>query len=217
MNDCVFCDRNRTSDIYKNLIEEQIIFENDDFCFVAQPGQITDGGTSMILPKAHIPCMGALDYKKTGVAVALLNQACHATALEYQPGQQQTPHPVTIWEHGIAGQTVKHAHLHLFPVTLDLTPRIRADFPTVEFGELQDFARLSQLYRKHSKPYLFWSTPKGKQMVCWNPSGVPSAYLRMVLAELLGRPERANWRGVDRELDKRLWQETVTRLKPYFT
>jgi hypothetical protein len=41
-------------------------------------------------------------------------------------------------------------------------------------------------------------------------------YLRIVAAEALGKPERANWRTMDAALDKKLYLETVSRLKPYF-
>ena len=52
-------------------------------------------------------------------------------------------------------------------------------------------------------------------MVCWNPPAPPQ-YLRLIVAELLGHPERGNWRNMDPELDKQLGQETVDRLKLYF-
>src|SRR3989344_1010677 len=78
---------------------------------------------------------------------------------------------------------------------------------------LSDFR--NSLYGKRKEPYLLWGDLWGMK-VCWNPPA-PSQYLRIIVADALRRPERANWRNMDPELDKKLWQETVKRLKPYFT
>jgi hypothetical protein len=66
------------------------------------------------------------------------------------------------------------------------------------------------------KKYLLWSTPEGLLKTVTDPPA-PLQYLRTVAAELTGRPERANWRDINQEDDKKLWQETVSRLKPYFS
>ena len=126
------------------------------------------------------------------------------------------PYPVTIFEHGIVGQTIKHAHLHLLPGAADLTSKIRADFPSSEIEEIRGISYLPEIYSQISKPYLFWTTPSGKSLVCWNPPAPPQ-YLRIIFSEAVARPERANWRNMDPELDKKLWTETVRHLKPYFS
>jgi len=97
---------------------------------------------------------------------------------------------------------------------LKLTSKIRADFPNAEFEELKYAAHLQELYQKRQEPYLMWVSG-GEALVCWNPPA-PLQYLRIITAEALGHPERANWRNIDPELDKKLWQETVRRLRPYF-
>ena len=146
----------------------------------------------------------------------IMQETCRALSLEYQHSTSTTPYPVTIFEHGIVGQTVKHAHLHLLPMLVNLTQKIRDAFPGSEFEELQYATHLQELYSKRQEPYLFWIVPNSKSMVCWNPPAPPQ-YLRLIIAELLGYPERGNWRNMDPELDKQLWQETVDRLKPYFS
>lgn len=142
-------------------------------------------------------------------------ETCRALSLEYQSSTSATPYPVIVFEHGIVWQTIKHAHLHLLPTQIDLTAKIRSDFPEAEIEELQYAAHLQELYTKRPDPYLFWTMPSGKSMVCWNPSAPPQ-YLRLIAAELLGRPERGNWRNMDADLDKGLCDDTVARLKPFF-
>lgn len=211
-NACVFCDRVN--------FEEQLIHENKDFYVIATLGQITDGGYVLIIPKEHISCMAALTSHfpggQTSKLLDLTFRVNSALSLVYQQSSETHPYPVIIFEHGIVGQTIKHAHLHILPMVIDLTPNIRADFPKADFEELEYAAHLQALYEDRPQPYLFWTTPKGRGMVCWNPPA-PAQYLRLVTAELLGRPERGNWRNMDPELDKRLWQETVRLLKPYFS
>lgn len=206
-NDCVFCD--------KTKLGERLISENKDWYVVATLGQITDGGYLLVIPKEHISCMGALNPKQTSSMLKTIKETCRALSLEYQRSTSATPYPVIVFEHGIVGQTIKHAHLHLLPTVIDLTAKIHNDFPEAEVEELQYAAHLQELYRQRPEPYLFWTVPNGKSMVCWNPPAPPQ-YLRLIVAELLGKPERGNWRNMDAELDKRLGQDTVTRLKPYF-
>lgn len=147
--------------------------------------------------------------------IVLRREACHALSLQYQGSASVTPHPVTMFEHGIVGQSIKHAHLHILPAVVDLSPRIRADFPKSEVQELLDAAQLQELYAKRSEPYIFWTVPSGRPMVCWNPPAPPQ-YMRLIVSEILGCPERGNWRNCDPETDKRLVKTIVARLKPYF-
>ncbi len=210
-SDCVFCDMSK--------IGERLIADLGDWYVAATLGQITDGGYALVIPKEHIPCMGALTSHSPGsqteTMFGAVQRVCQALSLEYQKSNATAPYPVTVFEHGIVGQTVKHAHLHLLPTQIDLTSRIRKDFPGAEIQKLTHAAHLQALYLECPEPYLFWTTPDGPSMVCWGPPAPPQ-YLRLVTAELLGRPERGNWRNMDAELDNRLCQETVVRLKPYF-
>lgn len=206
-NECVFCD--------KAKLGERLISENSGWYVAATLGQITDGGYVLVIPKEHISCMGALTREQTSAMLKVTKETCRALSLEYQNSTSATPYPVIIFEHGIVGQTIKHAHLHLLPTQIDLTEKIRSDFPEAEIEELQYAAHIQELYSKRQEPYLFWTLPNGKSMVCWKPSAPPQ-YLRLVTAELLGRPERGNWRNMDADLDKGLCDDTVARLKPYF-
>jgi hypothetical protein len=80
---------------------------------------------------------------------------------------------------------------------------------------LRTLADLIRVYQKRKEPYLLWSTPDDELWACWNPPAPPQ-YLRTITAELLGVPERGNWRNMDPELDKQLYTETTLRLRPYF-
>ncbi|MEK7090616.1 MAG: HIT family protein [Patescibacteria group bacterium] len=210
---CVFCDR-------KNL-EERLIYENDDFYVAATLGQITDGGYILIIPKRHVVCLTELTShipnSETGRLTSLSLEVNTILKAEYKKikGFYSYTDITTMFEHGIVGQTVKHAHLHMLPDLKDFSRRIKKDFPQSEIQELKYAEHIQKLYKDNPRPYLFWTNVIGKGTVCWNPPA-PAQYLRLIAAELLGRPERGNWKNMDPELDKRLSEETVRRLKPYF-
>jgi len=208
-NGCVFCDPER--------LKERLIWENEDWSVVATLGQIV-GGYVLIVPKAHISCLGVLPHGRAMtnlVTIVYLTQ--RALNLEYvHDGSLRALSRILMFEHGIVGQTVKHAHLHLLPVKVDLSPKIIADFPQVEVNNLSRSGfYLQNVYARRPEPYFFWTVPSGDSMICWNPPA-PLMYLRLITAELLGFPERGNWREMDRNLDNQLQEETVRRLKSYF-
>lgn len=209
-HDCVFCDRTK--------LEERIIAEDKEYYVVATLGQITDGGYVLVIPKEHIPCFGAFSLRAASKAYATLWVVSMAVACEYQQRRSQSaPMRITVFEHGIIRQTIKHAHFHILPAAIDLTPKIQSDFPNNTIEKLRYVGQLQEEYGRRNEPYILWHTRDGDpQMVCWNPP-IPPAYLRLIAADLLGHPERGDWRKMDPELDKRLWQETVIRLKPYFS
>ncbi len=204
MGNCAFCDRTK--------FEERIIAETDEFFVIATLGQITDGGYTLIFPKRHVRCLSVLSHKEMAQFTLLLLDIGNTTVLEYHIFP-------AMFEHGIVGQTVEHAHIHLVPARIDLTSRVENDF--LKAGRVSFGIFVPGIPRQSSKelqPYLLWRPPERNcwTNIWWNPQNVPAQYFRTILAETLGRPERANWRTMDAELDKRLWSETVLRLKKYF-
>lgn len=200
-SDCVFCDRTK--------FEEQIIAENKDWYVVATLGQITDGGYVLVIPKQHVLCIGAM----TENSISKIDNISRIVGdyIEIEYGIR----PI-IFEHGIVGQTIQHAHLHFLPTQVRLCGRIYQDFPNSQICFLNSLPLLRLNYDMTGrKKYLFWSTPEGLLKAVIDPPA-PLQYLRLIAAELLGRPERGNWRNMDPELDKQLGQETVNHLKTYF-
>lgn len=202
-NDCVFCDIEQ--------FRERLVAETDGFYLIATLGQITDGGYLLVVPKEHVICCGALSNERMKRMIAVLMKALFAVCAEYEAED------ITVFEHGMTGQTVKHAHLHILPARLDFESRVARHFPDKKIINLT----LKELQRKFywvNRPYLYWlaeSAGKFRERVVGDLE-VPAQYLRTLAAEELGRPERANWRTMDAALDRKLWSETVKRLKPYF-
>ncbi len=200
--DCVFCDR-------KNF-EERLAGETEEFWIIATLGQISDGGYLLLVPKRHVLCLGAMEETEIEEAEFLVDKISMSLEEEYWSGS-----PAIFFEHGIVGQTINHGHLHFIPEPCDITSEIGRDFSDNALLRINSLSDLRILYRYRQKPYLLWSDTSEVMRICWNPPA-PNQYLRIVAAGLLGRPERANWRKMDPELDRKLWSETVRRLKPYF-
>ncbi len=196
---CVFCDR--------KMFEERLVAETGLFNVIATLGQITDGGYVLIVPKNHVECAGAMSRSELSSMFSLMSIVRVLVEKEYGPA--------IIFEHGIVGQTIPHAHLHLIPAPIDLSEKIRKDFPTSDMRILGEAGEIIRLHRKKRAPYLLWESPGGDLYSCWNPPA-PKQYLRIVAADLAGVPERADWKKMDPDLDKRFWSETVRRLKRYF-
>lgn len=198
---CVFCDRSQ--------FEERLIGEKNGFWIIATLGQITDGGYILIVPQRHVPCLAAMTPEELTVFNGLSADLFFILGEEYH-------HLPTVFEHGIVGQTIQHAHLHMLPALCDMKKRIAQDFPNCERETVHSFLELGKSFQRRQTPYLLWKDNVNilsRLNACWNPISQPQ-YWRIVAAELLGRPERANWKTMDPELDKKLSQETVHRLKP---
>jgi diadenosine tetraphosphate (Ap4A) HIT family hydrolase len=200
---CVFCD--------PASFKETLVAEKPNFWVAATRGQITDGGHLLIIPKGHVLRLAELHDTKSGPFLALTEEVEEVLAQEYRQ-------PVGMFEHGGPGQSVKHAHLQIFPGlgTDRITNVVKKDFPFAETCALRYLDDLFESYERKPEPYLFWKGESGFPFVCWNPPNVPVQYLRLVLAGIRGCPERGNWRTMDQELDKRLIAETIQRLKPRF-
>ncbi len=201
-NDCIFCDRAE--------FEDRIIYEDERHYLIATVGQILrTGGYVLLIPKVHTPCLGAMGDQDILFLSRLQDKIVSAITNEYGMS------PI-IFEHGIVGQSIKHAHIHIAAAYVPMTKRIKSNFRHCKIQSDQSLTTMAASYRKLKKPYLMWQD-FGEVMpnVCWDPPAPPQ-YLRIVVAEALGTPERANWKNVDEIQDKESRDATVQRLKPYF-
>lgn len=204
-NKCIFCDRRN--------FEERIIHENNNFFIIATLGQITDGGYLLLIPKDHLSCIGAANKTHLEKVDAMQKRIVELLMFEYHVPA------VSIFEHGIAGQTIGHAHIHFIPTRCNIDRRIKKDFPSSDTSAFYSWTRLGTMYKTRKKPYLVYQNRFQEDLwktAIWNPYSTPAQYLRTIFAEEFGRPERANWKHVDPESDRNLILETVDRMKKYF-
>lgn len=193
---CPFCDR--------GALEDRLILESPNFAVIPTKGQILDGYT-LLIPKRHTICFGDLSESEMDEAVMLLERVRNAVTAAY--GQ-----PPIVFEHGVVGQTVRHAHLHVVPTAVDLLARIVADFP--DYQRVSTLAAVQETFQREG-PYLYYENAKGEKHVFrifkW------PQYLRLVLAEEVGHPERGDWKKMDPLLDQKMmlstWETLAAALK----
>lgn len=194
---CVFCDFSR--------FESRTIATIEGFHVVISLGQITNGGYLLIIPQKHTSCLGTLTKAQSSHLDHLINQVITTLEEEYEQH-------ITFFEHGIVGQTINHAHLHVFPAKINLKNQIEEDFPESKIEAIESFSEFRKTYRSYRTPYLLWSTPKNETLVCWNPPAKPE-YLRILTANLIGVPERGSWKDMDPLLDQKLTNQTMEKLQ----
>lgn len=188
---CPFCNR--------SALEERLILETSGFAVIPTKGQILPG-YALIVPKRHTICFGDFSEKEMDEVTFLMERVRAAMTNAY--GQA----PI-FFEHGIVGQTVKHAHMHAVPTDKDLFARIEADFP--DYHKVSTYAAMQEHFQREG-PYLFYENAGGKKFIFrifkW------PQYLRLMLADEVGHPERGNWREMDPVLDQQMMLDTWTTL-----
>ena len=167
---------------------------------IATLGQIVEGYV-VIFPKEHYACIGEMPEEAINELIGLKDEFDRRITSKYS-------RPIH-FEHGVAGQTVLHAHLHLipFPSEKDMLERVSKRFPyNVEISSLVELRTIWKergvyaYYEKNDKKYAFFTD-------------LHPGHGRDDSASELGVPERGNWRNVPRDLDWILIRKTVQNLK----
>jgi len=97
-------------------LKSQIIDESKNF-YLLHDGFPLMEGHLLLIPKKHFDCYLSLDKNLIEEFNLFKNKVVDFLTKYYQK-------PV-IFEHGIAGQTVFHAHLHLLPTDILITKQIK--------------------------------------------------------------------------------------------
>lgn len=118
--ECVFCTRREQPEI---LFETRSLYVMPDK-FPTRPGH------ALIISKAHLPCLAAVPE-----LVAELEEAkarVEQFLVEAYPAADGGAPAIYAMEHGVVGQTVFHAHLHVVPGPYVPIPPAYAAHPDVE-------------------------------------------------------------------------------------
>jgi diadenosine tetraphosphate (Ap4A) HIT family hydrolase len=127
---CVFCDLEQTPDELTATANLRLVPD----LYPVAPGHL------LVITKRHLPCYGAADAGILAELEQLSGQARDFIREVYGID------PV-IWENGVSGQTVFHAHLHLIPVHLEgLIDTLAADPAS---HEIQSWAVVVERYLGH--------------------------------------------------------------------
>ncbi len=199
------------------------LYEDQDFWLVADAHPLVEGHT-LLIPKKHLPCFGAFAERSLPRIQKIYDLAKSYLSQLYPAPQKITTGknlkamdvnsgcgaggPVAVFEHGVTGQTVFHAHMHFLPfkgIIEDLIPEI--DY-LIKIKILKDLILEFTVLGR----YMYTELNDHKWLV--EPSlGFPT-FFRQRYAKALGVPERADWREAsqDKKLVKQM-EKDVKRLQ----
>lgn len=183
---CPFCaelQKPETSIINKN----RIIAQTDSFVVFPTTGGFVRN-YQLIVPKSHINCFGELSsrqYKELKDIILwqeeVNNEFFNSNFAMFEHG--------ALNPHNESGKSIVHAHLHVFPNNKSLLEEIKKyNFTVLKNGDITD---LSKVCKEHDT-YLYYKDIDGQSYIITH-QGLPSQFLRKVLAESLGM-DKWNWR-----------------------
>lgn len=195
MSVCPYCDEfDRGSlQLGENNYGNRILWEADNFTIFPDLSQLVEGYL-LIASRTHYVGMGAMPSSVFEELEGVQDKVARVLAADYC-----SPF---FFEHGPASESnkgascIEHAHLHSVPLSNSDQARVLA---TV-LREYPDYCRidsLSELIRfyKAGQPYLLLQPSVGDRFVVpLSPNGAQSQYIRGIIANTIGKPERWNWR-----------------------
>ena len=170
---CPHCDS-------ESFAYKHILHESEHFHILCDVHPIVEGHL-LIIPKEHISCTGELAPQKFQEFVELYEQSRHFI--------QETYGHVSTFEHGKIGQTVFHAHVHIFP--FEGKPEQIVPEGSSYFYPLTGIHELPEIFSRDGQ-YLFFSI--GNRPWAVDTSLGAPRFFRDRFAAALGSPERGNWK-----------------------
>ena len=189
---CVFClsrfeTFGNTPD-FKRLVgsraKTRLLYETKNFVVLPSLGQIVEGYL-LIMPKGHYRSFALLDEE--------LFEEAESVYSETETILRRTYTRPIFYEHGMGysasgnGCCVDHAHIHAIPVSLSLFACLQKEF---KWNNIQKLGDLSRMVR--GSHYLFVQDSSQQKRVYY-ASNVKAQYIRHLVAEQLGTPDKGDW------------------------
>lgn len=157
------------------------LFTTENFYVVCDVHPIMEGHI-LIMPKWHIDCIGSVSSDLYSEFIDAYNKCKKFLLAAYGS--------VASFEHGIVGQTVHHAHVHLLPYAgkpEDIVPE--GDSQMIRIESMSD---VQKAFQKDGQ-YLFFSIGDEARVVDLK-LGYPR-FFRDRFASALGKPELGDWKN----------------------
>ena len=200
MKDCLFCQRDK--------IKDDILLESENF-FVKVGVGILAPGHVMVITKGHISCFAELPKQIMKEFISLKNKVTENLKLNFT-------NPI-IYEHGIYGQSIKHAHLHFLPRKneyFDLSNIREVLFNGLKSTSIVNMEQLAYIHAKEGS--YFYLEIDGDRMVYHTKDKEAGKYIfRKEFARLTGLTGLENWKSMT-ENDKQRDREWIDITKKTF-
>ena len=174
---CPFCQ--------KGSFSPYLVAETQHFMVVCDYSPVAEGHI-LLVPKEHYPCYATLPISLLDELLEIKDQVTSFLSAYYS-----TP---VFFEHGVAGQSVPHAHLHAAPA-----PKRSAEGDIVanvlrEAGQVTEIRGIFELLESFDKigPYLYWEQ-NGTAYIVKSPEIEPG-YFQKIVSKWTGRTGEAERR-----------------------
>lgn len=185
-NECPFCKEQEKT--YNDIIKKsRIIADTDNFIVFPTTGGFVEN-YQLIVPKKHINCFGELSVDQLKELKKLILWQKEINKKYYNMQSSMFEHGA-LYPNNSSGKSIVHAHLHIFPNNISLLDFISKYNFGIEC--INDIADLRQICNKYDS-YLYYCDVDEKNYIITH-QGIPSQFLRKVLAESLGK-SNWNWR-----------------------
>jgi len=190
MDDCQYCDEFEHGflEVRGQNWGNRILFESENFLVFPALGPIVEGHL-LLASKRHYIGMGEVPAKLYRELETVQEKVRKVLTENYEA-------PL-FFEHGPTSRSRKggccleHAHLHAIPLRISIFEEIARNFSG------RNINGLNELKKQFIKgvPYLFLEEGKKKRYLFEIPGIIPSQYLRQIIAQKIGKPERWDWRS----------------------
>lgn len=198
-SDCEFCkeligERSSFANIYRDVMNNRIIFSGDNFSIIPTIGQIVRGYL-LLISNRHKTSIGSLRYNEMQELEKLMSSIERAFLKVY--GKK-----TIFFEHGIpcdnnerGGCGISHLHLHALPLDddIDLLDEVSKDFNLKRIKQLDELRDIIF----NDKAYILYVN-KNKDKFVAEVDKIPSQYMRFLLAKKIKHDEW-DWRACDYE------------------
>ena len=170
-------------------LEDSLLAETEHFQWIPGLGPPVEG-YSLVVSKKHVLNTGAHSPDVISELELLIARIRHTLLGIYATSS-------LVYEHGAshvdkhAGASIVHHHLHVLPVDMTAVPVLLSDRCKLlkNADSMGDLAAFNQ----QGIPYIYYETSLGLRFV-YHAEGVPSQFLRRVVASCCAQPDRWDWR-----------------------
>lgn len=195
---CLFC---------KPSSPKKILIETPKFYVTYDDSPLIEGHV-MIHSKVHYGCSGELPEEDFVEFIQIKSQLQELIESIYGV--------CSFYEHGRAGHCsilnsdvlCEHFHLHALPLRADIASKIENHFEEITLDSL---SLLHEYYEQYDQ-YLLYENENGIRFYPVQGE-IPSHFLRTVISEEIGKPERADWQKV---ADLTLINNLKQKVKAYY-
>lgn len=171
-------------------LPSRIVANTENFICLAALGAVREGYL-LILPKKHIPSFAFLDFTLANEAQNFLNDIVRMAKKNFS-------NSLIVFEHGTmdnensenrgSGGCIDHAHIHIFPTSIDPFKEIVSEFSYQKVNHIKNLST----FKEQNSPYLYYGKDDFRVAFIVDKP-VPSQYIRRLLWKKELNPDEWDW------------------------